>query len=111
MSQITTKRVLLALINLLGIVGVGTILAGRPRLGALQVAITLVALAFSLLPMTHLFGHLSLSTLDPVAIQEQVMAIPLPTLLVCMALSLLGILLFFANWAWSATTTGDKKSH
>jgi len=111
-------RIVLALLNLLGFPGVGTLLAGHKRAGLAQLALGLSGFALTLMPFIYLAGkiHLPPSELlsDPSAVARSLLeqsqqALSAPALLPPLSLSLLGILLFFVNWLWSATTTGKVR--
>jgi hypothetical protein len=101
-------RLIFALLNMLGIVGVGTYLAGHKRVGCIQISISLIALALSVLPLFYLahliqqdgFGfiqwYIGLFTGS-----SRIEANYLPPFLVMLA----GVVLFAVNLAWSFTTT------
>ncbi|MEO0454060.1 MAG: hypothetical protein AAFY98_07980 [Verrucomicrobiota bacterium] len=102
------KRILLAILNLLGIVGLGTILAGRVWTGVIQMILALIAFALSLGPLIWLAGELGTTAEDLASVSDRIQTLPLDTLLFVTGLSLLGVILFFINWTWSGFTTGAK---
>ncbi len=109
MNSSQTKRLLLALLNLLGIVGVGTILAGRKWTGIIQVMLALAGLTITLSPMIWLHRKYSLWELTAGSYQENPALFPFGDVFAAIAICLIGCALFFCTWLWSGTTTGEKR--
>lgn len=107
MNASQTKRILLAILNLLGVVGVGTILAGRKWTGIIQVILALSGIAVTLGPMIWLHRKYSLWELAAGKYQSDPALFPFGDVFTAIAICLIGFTLFLATWLWSATTTGE----
>jgi hypothetical protein len=110
MNASQTKRILLAILNLLGVVGIGTILAGRKWTGCLQVGLALIGLATTLAPMIWLHRKYSIWELAFGKCQSDPTLYPLGDVLAALVICLAGFFVFSLTWLWSGTTTGEKKA-
>lgn len=59
------SRIIFVLVNALGLPGVGTVLAGRPRIGWIQMIVSLILLAASAIPLIALASELYLRGMTP----------------------------------------------
>lgn len=106
-------RWVLALLNALGVVGVGTWLAGHRKTGIIQMVISVTAFSLTIVPLFFFYRATAqegeglliwyLALLKGEAWNSDG--------LIWLGWSVLGMLLFAVNWLWGWTTTRpDRKS-
>ena len=104
-------RLVLALLNLLGFPGIGTLLAGHKKSGLIQLCLGVIGFALTVLPLYPILKVASPYLSDPVQLNAQLQNGTLITparLLGLTLVSLGGMFLFFCNWLWSSTTTKPR---
>ncbi len=105
-------RLILALLNLLGFPGIGTLLAGHKRTGLIQLALAFIGGALTLLPILPIIHIVSPYLSDSNQLTEKLESgelISLSTLVITLLLSLIGIFIFSGTWLWSSVTTAPRK--
>ncbi|MDR1192387.1 MAG: hypothetical protein LBK60_12120 [Verrucomicrobiales bacterium] len=101
-------RFVLAVLNLLGWPGLGSWLAGHKRAGLIQAILHLLATLLTVAGFCQTI-HRLLPWLNPSApLLRQFEGIPLRPLLIPLTVTCAGLIIFAANWLWSATTTKPK---
>ncbi len=105
-------RMIFALLNLLGVAGVGTYLSGRKRIGVIQIILSLSFFSLTLLPMLYLIslikkmegiGYLTWQ-IGVYQGEYQMRAEYFPPFLIALG----AMVLFFINMLWSLTTTKPR---
>ena len=101
-------RLILALLNLLGFPGIGTLLAGHKKTGVIQLLLGTLGFALTVLPFFPLLKILIPRFCDSGNLLQEMQngtLLPPDQLLGMLGYAFLGMFLFFCNWLWSSFTT------
>ena len=104
-------RLILALLNLLGFPGIGTLLAGHKKTGIIQLLLGMSGFVLTVLPFLPLLKILVPRFADSGNLLQEIQngtLLPPEQILTMLGYSILGMLLFFCNWLWSSFTTKPR---